>query len=156
MREKYSILKEHEEKQRKQVLQTKVDLQEFKIKSQKFERILTEKLRDDLKEFAQEEREFSSNFESQSESQEEPPSSRRKEQNLRYQRLSVWDKLNMKRLTIEASRGGSPKNFMHPQNSFFDINRDYQRFLKERKSRQQSFARLEKELVRLTGSRSGR
>ena len=52
LREKYLILKEKLSKQQKQVHERKLDLSEFTLKISKFEKLISEEMRQEMKDFA--------------------------------------------------------------------------------------------------------
>ena len=117
------------------------------MKSMKFERILADKMKDELREFALGDQESSSEYLSLDSDKDPSGSSPHREKKIVSQKMSVWDKLNMSRQRKEDSRSGSPKSLQSPAISFFSVNKDYQIFLRQRKGKLQDLARLEKELT---------
>lgn len=104
-------------------------------------------MKEELKEFALEKENSFNSYDSPSDSNEDNSISHRKSKKLNYQKISIWDRLNIKRNESQAVNGRNTSNFMSAQNTFFDINKDYQHFLSERKTKQSGLLRLEKELT---------
>ena len=154
LREKYLILKEKLTKQMKQVHERKLDLSEFTLKISKFKKLISEEMRQEMKDFAFQS-EADSSFELSSNSSGDNniiQGKRKKETNSSTERMSIWEKIDRRnkeaKQKIPAMRYGnksvdSNKNIT---TSFSRVNKEYNRFLARRKEKVKNVKWLEKQL----------
>lgn len=111
LREKYLILKEKLSKQQKQVHERKLDLSEFTLKISKFEKLISEEMRQEMKDFAFQS-EADSSFEVSSNSSFDGMQSTKtkKKERVGSSKMSIWEKISKRNEEADAKAPSIPFN----------------------------------------------